>query len=545
MLKDESQSSTKCVKIDIANMLHSTELYFQKPPTIRSVTKFVEILVWIAIGIAIFVQLVLLFFTIRYRKEGIMQMSQGSFLILVQVAGLIAASCSFLHNPKSNVHCALSFPLTFIPMQLMLAVIFGRLLRIVTIMGGLMEWNKPQTKTETRRQLQNIPHAVRQSFRNRGSFISNTSSTATGDAPEDNKTSVKRVIIRTRNRSRKLRKKFPATWLWFVIVMVTLPQLILQIVGVAFFRREINVMLNNDENIGRYRCGTPEQNRFGIGFILYFFLTVVATMYEAYKSRNLPALFNEAASVSLALLTTLAVSTLGFTLIMATSQPTSPPDVRYLMLVAMILNFTLNVALRLVLPKLRLIWKGEKVAMNTMLLNHRNDQRRHSPDAPSIPFGTDSPQPSNQVEKREKVTLMPEMLSSDFVTRPGLEIINESNDEMPTNFAEYTKELDVNDDDCDEDMEENSIKMLELKATMNKLKEAGPSELDSMNHSFVTTDGYAPPQKLTVNIIHLNRAAATVNERILSGLAVSKEDWITLRQQVDETQSLLEHFEHR
>jgi hypothetical protein len=46
--------------------------------------------------------------------------------------------------------------------------------------------------------------------------------------------------------------------------------------------------------------------------------------------------------------------------------------------------------------------------------------------------------------------------------------------------------------------------------------------------------GCAPPRELTVNIVQLHRQVAKVNDRILSGLVVSEEDWISLRKNVSD-----------
>jgi hypothetical protein len=72
---------------------------------------------------------------------------------------------------------------------------------------------------------------------------------------------------------------------------------------------------------------------------------------------------------------------------------------------------------------------------------------------------------------------------------------------------------------------------------------AGRKPQNDMNESLVIENGYAPPQNLTVNIVHLNREVAHINERVLSGLVVAKKDWVALRRQIQETQYLLEDME--
>ena len=56
--------------------------------------------------------------------------------------------------------------------------------------------------------------------------------------------------------------------------------------------------------------------------------------------------------------------------------------------------------------------------------------------------------------------------------------------------------------------------------------------------------GCAPPRALTVNIVQLHREVTNVNDRILSGLVVSEQEWIALRKQVIETQHLMRNMNY-
>jgi hypothetical protein len=416
-------------------------------------------------------------------------------------------------------------------MQFVLSIIFGRLLRIVTIMGGLMEWNNTQTKKDTKRHLKRMTHTFRPSIKRSASMasVSTSESTSGYECP------MKRAVSGTHN----LRRKFPETWLWFVIIGVTLPQVLLQIFSSSFLPRYLNISLNDDGSLGRYACGTQDGNLENVqvfGTILVLTLTLVAAIYEAYKSRNLPALFNEAASVSIALITTLGLSTLAFTLIMATNQPTSSPAVQYLMLVAIVLNFCLNVVLRLVVPKLRLIWKGEKVVMSTMLTEHRKQQRERKIITSTnigIPHGTTN------------VSVGIVSSIDDQWKDAEIELKGEGgkNSAICSSIAE-SEEMKIP-EPVDQDDAVLGSESLNLGDIQRGRKEglAGRKPQNDMNESLVIENGYAPPQNLTVNIVHLNREVAHINERVLSGLVVAKKDWVALRRQIQETQYLLEDME--
>jgi hypothetical protein len=531
LLKEEGHNSTDYLKIDIANLLHSAELTFQEPPNVRSISDPIKITVWVAIGMATALQLTLIFFTVHHRHEGVMKMSQGNFVILIQVAALFATISSFLFDPQSDIYCQLSIPLTTIPMQFMLSIVFGLLLRIVTIMGGLMDWSNPQTKKDTKRHLKRLTHAVRLSIRSAGVTSISTSEFTAGSSH-----GFKGPMKRATSTSRRLQRKFSAAWLWFVIIGVTLPQVLLQIFSASFLPRYLDTSLNDDESLGRYTCGAQDENLENLqvfGTILVLSLTLATAIYQAYKSRNLPAIFNEAASVSIALVTTLGISTLAITLIMATDQPMSSPAVQYLMLVAIVLNFCLNVVVRLVLPKLRLIWKGEKVVVSTILTDHRKKQRaRSNMPSTTVPLATT---PNALVGI---ISSIDDQLNDTEIERKGKGSKNSA-----IGCTAESEEMKVPESiDEDDVLGSNSLNSKGINCGQQEGR-ASRKPQDDMNECIAITNGYAPPSNLTVNVLHLHREVAHINERVLSALVVSKKDWVSFRRQIRETQRLLEDVE--
>jgi len=71
------------------------------------------------------------------------------------------------------------------------------------------------------------------------------------------------------------------------------------------------------------------------------------------------------------LLLSLFVSAMGFAVIIVSDDPTGDPNVTYMIEMMLVLFITLNVSVRLTLPKLRLIWRGEKVVVSQILQDHR------------------------------------------------------------------------------------------------------------------------------------------------------------------------------
>ena len=134
------------LKFDMANVLQHAALEFEAPPEIREVQSASKIIAYVLIGLTGMIQLLLLGFSIAHRNNPIMKLSQGSFLIIAQCASLISTPSAALFSPSSETHCILQYPMTLIPTQFVLAIVFSRLLRINTIMGYLMNWSTVKTK---------------------------------------------------------------------------------------------------------------------------------------------------------------------------------------------------------------------------------------------------------------------------------------------------------------------------------------------------------------------------------------------------------------
>ena len=92
-------------------------------------------------------------------------------------------------------------------------------------------------------------------------------------------------------RRHSLRKKVTDADLLRVLFLLLLPQLIIQIVGISLYRRNVEILFINDE-IGRTVCERGSTWPTLVGEI-YIGLLFVMAIIVAYASRDLPSVFNE------------------------------------------------------------------------------------------------------------------------------------------------------------------------------------------------------------------------------------------------------------
>jgi len=484
------------VKVDVANLLHSTEVAYKKPPEIRHVTMAVQSVVYTSMAIAGIVQLVMLVFVVRYRNESVMKMAQGRFLILLQVAGIIATAGAVLLEPRSDLFCRLSSPIILIPSQFMLAVVFGRLQRIVVIMGSIILWEQGtgsgNIMTYIKRRISRLVHG----------------------AGETEGRSVSRSIGRTNSAvtMANVRKSFGVKWLWIYIIGITLPQVIAQIVGIVVFPSSRRLVLNEDETIGRYECRGDRAASFALACIGITFVTLLATVWQAYRSRRLPGLFNEAASVSVALLVTLIVSVFAFTLFVSANDPTSMPDVPFLMMAVIVLVLPLCLSVRLVFPKLKLVWKGEKIVVSKLMAEHREKKRRKTGKG------------------KENTTVGHTSIS--VVSRPPSSTEQEDVESRGTEKSRGgTHPTGL--DESVHGSEPSTFDILPFRRCSVGVGQR-------LGRGVRILEGEAPPSDVGASMIDLQNAVVRINERLLSGLTVATNEWVELKDLLDESKNLLD-----
>ena len=261
-------------------MVEERSIRFEEPPDIREVKPLTEYIVYVLVGLCAAVQVGLLFSVLKYRNDSIMKLSQVYFLVTLQVAGVVATVSTIFFNPRSDWFCRLSSPMTLIPLQLMMAIMIGRLHRILVIMSPLLAWrqdkpNKKMLHLDLKRwsqtfmthvnhinpinmlpggvnlpNLQNIPIAGKVA----GKAIS-LSSSIYSEVQVQKKTAwawIQNNLLCCfyARKSSGLRQEYSATQLNLLIFAVTFPIVVIETVGMIFFDPVLTLHLNEDNSVG-------------------------------------------------------------------------------------------------------------------------------------------------------------------------------------------------------------------------------------------------------------------------------------------------------
>ena len=347
---------------DMANALSSTGtgryLLYQDPPVVHQVSDIVLIISYVAIGIAGAVLLFLIFQTLRHRDHQVLQLSQADFLLVFLLSALLATICTFLLVPKNDVYCRISYPIIIIPIQLMYAITVGRMWRIHAVISPLLleHLNKGRPGI-TQRFVQAITFV---SFRLHNLFY----------------VCARRTEM-IRKGSQGAKQQISQFQLALVVTLFTLPQAILQMVTLLVQPQELIVDFNDDESVGRYTCSVDvSTGRYLLMYsLLLLFLLVIILLVMAHSSRKLPSLFNETHVIYDSTFLSLVLLLLGLAVIVLTDHPGTSPDVKYLVQLVLILSITLNPAVRIMLPKLNMVWKNETVIVSKLVTDHHRKAR--------------------------------------------------------------------------------------------------------------------------------------------------------------------------
>jgi hypothetical protein len=235
----------------------------------------------------------------------------------------IVASC--LHLPHSDLTCLLRGPLIMIPLTLMSSILVGRLwrvhktLQVVSSMGrrgSSAAFDTPnrslgREKSKTKRKLKLVASSVATTGEKR--LMHFLSFLALSSRKKDQQHSRSFRQITTQKDTIRL------------IVILSLPQIILQICAACLYEWKVRIDYNEDFSIGRCVCESPDQNWTAILSVCLLVVNYCLAVLVAHFSRDLPTAFNERDQI-FHVASICALIAVGALAVMAISQDTGHPN---------------------------------------------------------------------------------------------------------------------------------------------------------------------------------------------------------------------------
>jgi len=506
---DESnRTEPRLIRYDMANKLDGalSLTTYQDPAEILEVDNGVLYASYGIIVAAAAVALFMLLEMIRNMDHQVAQLSQGRFLIVFLAAAFTATAASFLMEPRNDGYCLLANPIIMVALHTIYAVTIGRLWRINTLISPLLlkKMDVETPWTPIRKVL--------------------------------NKLSCGLISDKSRPQPSKMHAEVSEKLLAAYVAIMVAPQVVLQILVVFLQPRRRVIDFNSDESTGRAVCRTEEdltisQDISCWGFAI-FALEMVFLLTMASKSRSLPSLFNESKTIFDSTFTSVVVIILGVAIIAVTNDPETSPSVSYLVKLFVVLSITINTSVRIVMPKLGMMWRGETVIVSQLVLNHQRTLRSsESAIRSSIQLSKFDSVASSGGGGRGGVNLYDSGLMASNHSRLASKLSElDQNSQKESAAFDATQTTEEGDGEgADEDNAKAPEPRVSFLSQTAEKYETKRGAKDRKRTGIVVSSDEAPSRRLLLKMVDLQEQYNRVTQQIMSGTSVSQRDWEKVR----------------
>eukprot|EP00549_Striatella_unipunctata_P007862 CAMPEP_0118682894 /NCGR_PEP_ID=MMETSP0800-20121206/5737_1 /TAXON_ID=210618 ORGANISM="Striatella unipunctata, Strain CCMP2910" /NCGR_SAMPLE_ID=MMETSP0800 /ASSEMBLY_ACC=CAM_ASM_000638 /LENGTH=468 /DNA_ID=CAMNT_0006579331 /DNA_START=55 /DNA_END=1461 /DNA_ORIENTATION=+ len=355
--------------MDVAGAVAGNILSFEEPPKELLVTEPVAATLLAIVGCALLFQATLLYSAIRHRNHLIMKMSQGPFLVLIVVCGMVATVSCIFNLPYNDWFCKLRSPMSCIPVQMIGAVLVGRLWRVNSILSGTLRISSSggagggDDRKKMRKYEDKIVSVLEMLADWRWLFMPWTKCRRCRRRPPhaDNK---------RRDNRRSLRHTVTAGPLIRLILVLTLPQIVIQIAKAWVQPQSVILEYNEDRTVVREQCGPESLSMqlcsWGSSTFVYLLAVVMAWL-----STDLPSIFNERDAIFNVAWINLFVVMSGLSLTLISDNPTISPNVTAFLFSSTTILVVVATSYMVLSPKLQRIHSGEKIVLSKLLQERR------------------------------------------------------------------------------------------------------------------------------------------------------------------------------
>ena len=304
----------------------------------------------------------ILFACVLYNiRAQVFELTQGKFILAMQVCGMLACCSLVLLDPKEGTnYCQLQQPLIILPLHVMYAIVLGRMWRIRAVISPLLLLTLEKKEHWTTK----IVNSLR-SFTDNGALCGYFET----DYEERHNKGPKG------GKKKKIRRTITDLHLARVIFLFALPQIVMQILMLALHDNKAYIAYPEDFPNGIWTCEYSFYNSaleaiavalVGLSFV---FIVILAR-----ASKDLPSLFNETQAILDIAWMSIAIVSAGFLLAFTTRTNPGTEDIQFLVSAYSIGITTMYTCFKITWPKLLVAWSGQQVLVTKLIADH-NFQR--------------------------------------------------------------------------------------------------------------------------------------------------------------------------
>ena len=349
--------------MDMANSLSEGIVEFTEQKLILENSKTFIISSMVFSALYGLVLIAMMLYIIQKRNHQVMKMAQAPFLAVQVLCGAIIIASLFVYLPVRDEFCMWTGMLTHVPLTILAATLVGRLWRVYSIVSVAMAIGT--NKGEGRKQFDG--KTTMACLRS----LANFHLVFYGKLP-----SARRYTLRTTIGARDLSR---------LIFVLTLPQFILQLVGILASPRGVDIVFADEGFIGRTTCETSRVGAFGSIYVALMFLFL---LYVSWVAKELPSMFNEKTAV---FNTAAFNAALAFGVVILASiadTETASPDIISFVWMAMTTGIVSTIIWSIIWPKVWKVYKDEKIVVSNLLSGDRKSSNNQQGNLPTYAQGS-------------------------------------------------------------------------------------------------------------------------------------------------------------
>jgi hypothetical protein len=373
---NNNNDNNTLLRIDFADAVPDNIVQVRDPPIIYTVSTGMIIAVSVAIAICGGIALMLFSYVTYYRHHAVMKLSQAPFLMAFTFFNLLSIVFSFTNLPVSDTFCQIHDPIIFIALTAIGAIMVARTWRIYTTLAVALAFGRSAGRTATsdsrNRSSNNSSDDSPQG--GEGRLVGNVSNGVIQVLDVLAKVPLCSIVHTTggdssvrlkSNRHQSLRSMVPEREAINLAFMLTLPQIVLQVICLVQDAHHLFIELTPDGTIGREMC---EMNKMSIDLAAVGIaaLPCIIALYLVWIAKDLPSFLNEKDQVFHASGTCMVVAIVAFTLMLVLNEPTTSVDLVVFLKCLMSIGIPVIMLFYVTWPKVARVLSGEKVIVSSL-----------------------------------------------------------------------------------------------------------------------------------------------------------------------------------
>lgn len=289
----------------------------------------------------------MLIYIIRNRKHPLLKLAQAPFLAVQMACAIIATASSFVFLPIYDVVCQLQGTLIHVPLTVLAATLVGRLWRAYVVIAVAMRVGR-------RGAMRKQPKYEKWTL-NMLKVLANLHLLLQGKNPH-------------KERQYTLRTQVSAWELSRLIIVLSTPQVLLQIFGIIFVPRHLVVDATSNGLIGRQVC-SPDWIPFAS--MIYMNSIFILAVFVAWVGRDLPSMLNEKDPIFTAGAICIVLTFIAYLCVLVSAAPTTNPDVISIMWMMLTVGIVSSIVWLIMWPKIQRVREGGTVVVSNLLKSNK------------------------------------------------------------------------------------------------------------------------------------------------------------------------------